>query len=693
MPLKVDKLRDTDSAHSNSDSPRGSNGGPPRDEYDVEHPHDDLNGFIYDDESTSEDEREDYVGFGRKKKEKHRRSAVGGGRASACAPKNAAASAASAEASSTGAAAKLAALRQKQQVAHEVSGQQKESTLLAPTDTRGNMFMGGPVASNSPALQRLAQGSSGPLPTAGSYSSPKQSQNGAPLAAPRPSSQGLGPQPSMRPRIRPVNGGDHLSDDDDLPQNAEPPTPTPGAAGMMPPMPNGMVMMPNGMVMSNGMVMPTAVMMPNGMVVPMATGMMMPNGMMMPMGQMMSGDNMYQPAAYASAGNVMVVAEPSRSGRPMPPPDRPFSGGRRPSGALSGMGPGQPRSSVAGGPPANGVGGLSPDLQPTTLQAPAPWLQKRKDDDFDVDEALSMFEPSEANSQPPARKVLSEFTASRPRDIDLEVSSRAQSVPTTVASAAERLKKAATVNSGAASMSGSTSDSALLLGSLPNNGSCSSPGNIGAPSRFARLGEANLKAPNAWQSPTGTAPGASSSKPSGGLRPTLTANSSLGSSPAHSSQPSPMRGACGARPSDAADNGIPPNLLSKRLQAASNSSAAGTHSSAPGDMLQLPHLKQTATQRFSESGGILARVSGSGGSSSNTSPQQAADQQRMPFGHGGPRGSMPTLPSTHSGASAPSEPAKISPRMSWNGGPQAAGGNSSVANQSAVARSRFAPSV
>ena len=72
----MDKLRDTDPVRSNGGSAQGSKCGSQRDDYDVEHAHDDLDGFIYEDESTSEDEREDYVGFGRKKKEKHRTSAV-----------------------------------------------------------------------------------------------------------------------------------------------------------------------------------------------------------------------------------------------------------------------------------------------------------------------------------------------------------------------------------------------------------------------------------------------------------------------------------------------------------------------------------------------------------------------------------------------------------------------------------------
>jgi hypothetical protein len=93
---------------------------------------------------------------------------------------------------------------------------------------------------------------------------------------------------------------------------------------------------------------------------------------------------------------------------------------------------------------------------------------------------------------------MSEFTTSRTRDPDLEVSSRAQSVPTSVTAAAERLKKVA-ANGGASTTSGAPPDNASLFASL-NSGSCSLPGNIGAPSRFARLGEANLKASqNAWQ--------------------------------------------------------------------------------------------------------------------------------------------------------------------------------------------------
>ena len=97
-------------------------------------------------------------------------------------------------------------------------------------------------------------------------------------------------------------------------------------------------------------------------------------------------------------------------------------------------------------------------------------------------------------------QVLSEFTTSRARDQELEVSSRAQSVPSAVIAAAERLKRVA-ANGGASSVSGTQSDSsAQFSASLPSNSSCSLPGNLGPPSRFARLGEANLKASNqAWQ--------------------------------------------------------------------------------------------------------------------------------------------------------------------------------------------------
>lgn len=55
---------------SSARSSRANSTGSKRDEYDVHDGDDDLDGFIYEDESTSEDEREDYVGFGRKGKKK-----------------------------------------------------------------------------------------------------------------------------------------------------------------------------------------------------------------------------------------------------------------------------------------------------------------------------------------------------------------------------------------------------------------------------------------------------------------------------------------------------------------------------------------------------------------------------------------------------------------------------------------------
>lgn len=75
QPGSKTQSRSASNAASKANSQVGSRAGSigsRRDEYDVDEDDDDLEGFIYEDESTSEDEREDYVNaFGRKKKHRN----------------------------------------------------------------------------------------------------------------------------------------------------------------------------------------------------------------------------------------------------------------------------------------------------------------------------------------------------------------------------------------------------------------------------------------------------------------------------------------------------------------------------------------------------------------------------------------------------------------------------------------------
>ncbi len=75
QPGSKTQSRSASNAASKANSQVGSRAGSigsRRDEYDVDDHDDDLEGFIYEDESTSEDEREDYVNaFGRKKKHRN----------------------------------------------------------------------------------------------------------------------------------------------------------------------------------------------------------------------------------------------------------------------------------------------------------------------------------------------------------------------------------------------------------------------------------------------------------------------------------------------------------------------------------------------------------------------------------------------------------------------------------------------